>query len=199
MRYARSKNLTPYDVLKIASMIEKETVVPAERRLVAAVIYNRLKQDIPLGIDATIRFAVGNYTKPLSDPELAIDSPYNTRLYGGLPPGPAFDFAFAADANRRERELLDDREPPRQLTMDEALDQARSGAVLLDTRSPESFASGHVRGSINVGLDGRFDEYAGDIRRPGRQGSERWGRYRGRRPCRWKARARRVRAARPAR
>ena len=42
-----------------------------------------------------------------------------------------------------------------------------AGAVLLDTRSPESFASGHLRGSINVGLDGRFAEYAGDVVRLG--------------------------------
>ena len=76
-------------------------------------------------------------------------------------------FAFAADANRRERGLLDDHEAPRQLAVEEALDLARSGAVLLDTRAPESFASGHLRGSINVGLDGRFAEYAGDIVRPG--------------------------------
>jgi UPF0755 protein len=69
-------------------MIEREVQIPAERRLVAAVIYNRLKQDIPLGIDATIRFAVGNYTEPLSPSELETQSPYNTRLYGGLPPGP---------------------------------------------------------------------------------------------------------------
>jgi len=88
MSYAESKNLNVYDVLKIASMIEREVQVPEERRLVAAVIYNRLKQDIPLGIDATTRFAVGNYTKPLSPAELESDSPYNTRIYGGLPPGP---------------------------------------------------------------------------------------------------------------
>ena len=86
--YARSKKLNVYDLLIIASMIEREVQIPAERRLVAAVIYNRLKQDIPLGIDATIRFAVGNYTEPLSPSELETQSPYNTRLYGGLPPGP---------------------------------------------------------------------------------------------------------------
>jgi len=78
-------------------------------------------------------------------------------------------FAFAADANRRERELLDDQEAPSQLTIEAALELAQEGAVLLDTRAPESFASGHVRGSINVGLDGRFAEYAGDIVRPGQQ------------------------------
>lgn len=78
-------------------------------------------------------------------------------------------FAFAADLNRREHELLDDHEAPAALTVDEALELARDGAVLLDTRSHESFASGHLGGSINVGLDGRFAEYAGDIIRPGRQ------------------------------
>jgi hydroxyacylglutathione hydrolase len=78
-------------------------------------------------------------------------------------------FAFAADANRRERELLHEGEPLTPLTVDEALDLARDGAVLLDTRSPESFASGHLRGSVNVGLDGRFAEYAGDVIRPGQR------------------------------
>ena len=78
-------------------------------------------------------------------------------------------FAFAADANKRERELLDDHEAPVAISVDDALALARTGAVLLDTRAPESFASGHLRGSINVGLDGRFAEYAGDIVRPGQQ------------------------------
>jgi glyoxylase-like metal-dependent hydrolase (beta-lactamase superfamily II)/rhodanese-related sulfurtransferase len=78
-------------------------------------------------------------------------------------------FAFAANANRRERELLDDQEPPAPLTVEEALELGRQGAVLLDTRPPETFASGHLRGSVNVGLDGRFAEYAGDIIRPGQK------------------------------
>lgn len=88
MRYARSKNLTTYDVLIIASMVEEEAQLESERPLVAAVIYNRLSDGMPLGIDATIRFATGNYTEPLSESELATDSPYNTRLNAGLPPGP---------------------------------------------------------------------------------------------------------------
>jgi glyoxylase-like metal-dependent hydrolase (beta-lactamase superfamily II) len=77
-------------------------------------------------------------------------------------------FSFAADANRRERDLLDE-DPPNRFSIDDALIHAREGAVLLDTRAPESFASGHLRGSINVGLDGRFAEYAGDVVRPGQQ------------------------------
>jgi uncharacterized YceG family protein len=88
MGYARSKNLTLYDVVTIASMIEREAVVARERPLVAAVIYNRLREGMPLGIDATVRFATGNFTRPLTESELAVDSPYNTRLNAGLPPGP---------------------------------------------------------------------------------------------------------------
>ena len=88
MRYARSKNLTERDVVTIASMVEEEAQLDSERELIAAVIYNRLGEGIPLGIDATIRFATGNYTEPLTESELAVDSPYNTRLNAGLPPGP---------------------------------------------------------------------------------------------------------------
>jgi glyoxylase-like metal-dependent hydrolase (beta-lactamase superfamily II)/rhodanese-related sulfurtransferase len=78
-------------------------------------------------------------------------------------------FAFAADANRRAHDTLDEHQMPVELTFDQALELAAHGAVLLDTRSPESFASGHLRGSVNVGLDGRFAEFAGDVIRPGQQ------------------------------
>ncbi len=89
LRYARSKNLTPYDVLKIASMIEKETVLPRERKLVAAVIYNRLRARMPLGIDATIRYGLKiPGTKSLTKKALASDNPYNSRRFPGLPPTP---------------------------------------------------------------------------------------------------------------
>jgi uncharacterized YceG family protein len=88
MKYAKSKNLTVFDVLTIASMVEDEAGVDSQRGLVASVIYNRLHEGMPLGIDATIRFATGNYTKPLTESELAIDSPYNSRTNVGLPPGP---------------------------------------------------------------------------------------------------------------
>jgi len=89
LSYARSKNLTPYDVLIIASMIEKETAVPRERRLVAAVIYNRLRNRMPLGIDATIRYGLGiPGTESLTKQALRSASPYNTRLHPGLPPTP---------------------------------------------------------------------------------------------------------------
>jgi peptidoglycan lytic transglycosylase G len=87
--YARSKNLTAYDVLIIASMIEKEVIVPKERALVAAVIYNRLHQRMPLGIDATLRYGLGiPPTQAITKQDLASNSPYNTRKFGGLPPTP---------------------------------------------------------------------------------------------------------------
>ena len=88
MKYAKSKNLTVFDVVTIASMVEDEAGVDSQRGLVASVIYNRLRDGMPLGIDATIRFATGNYTRPLTESELAIDSPYNSRTNVGLPPGP---------------------------------------------------------------------------------------------------------------
>lgn len=88
MSYAKSKNLTVFDVLTIASMIEREVAAANQRKLVASVIYNRLHEGMPLGIDSTIRFATGNYTKPLTESELAVESPYNTRTHAGLPPGP---------------------------------------------------------------------------------------------------------------
>ncbi len=89
LRYARSKKLTSYDVLIIASMVEKETLAPDERRLVAAVIYNRLKARMTLGIDATIRYGLNiPGTEALRESQLSSDNPYNTRRFAGLPPGP---------------------------------------------------------------------------------------------------------------
>jgi len=96
LSYAKSKNLTAYDVLTIASMIDREAQLPKERAIVASVIYNRLSQGIPLGIDATIRFATGNWSEPLKQSELAIDSGYNTRTNQGLPPGPIGNPGLAA-------------------------------------------------------------------------------------------------------
>jgi uncharacterized YceG family protein len=93
---ARRRNLTPYDVLVIASMVDREAQLSKERPLIASVIYNRLREGIPLGIDATIRFATNNWTEPLKESELAIDSPYNTRLRQGLPPGPIGSPGLAA-------------------------------------------------------------------------------------------------------
>jgi UPF0755 protein len=89
LTYAHSKNLTDYDVLVIASMIEKETVVPAERKLVSAVIYNRLHAQMPLGIDATLRYGLHiPPTQSILESQLQSDNPYNTRKTTRLPPTP---------------------------------------------------------------------------------------------------------------
>ena len=86
---ARRKNLTPYEVLVIASMVEKEVQVPRERALVAAVIYNRLRAGMPLGIDATIRYGLDiPPTQAILQSQLDSDNPYNTRNRTGLPPTP---------------------------------------------------------------------------------------------------------------
>jgi uncharacterized YceG family protein len=89
MAYAKSKNLTPYDVLIIASMVEKETLAPEERPLVAAVIYNRLHKGMPLAIDATLRYGLNiPPTESIHESQLQSPSPFNTRNHLGLPPTP---------------------------------------------------------------------------------------------------------------
>jgi UPF0755 protein len=95
--YAESKNLTAYEVVIIASMVEEEVLVPKERPLVAAVIYNRLRVGLPLGIDATIRYGLKiPPTEPIHVSELESDSPYNTRKFLGLPPTPISNPGLAA-------------------------------------------------------------------------------------------------------
>ena len=96
LKAAAKKNLTAYDVLIIASMIDKEVQVPKERALVASVIYNRLSQGIPLGIDATTRYETGNYTEQITQADLEADTPYNTRINAGLPPTPIGNPGLAA-------------------------------------------------------------------------------------------------------
>ena len=95
---AKKKNLTPYDVLIIASMVEKEVQVPRERALVAGVIYNRLRLGMTLGIDATIRYGAGvPATESLRESHLEdTTNPYNTRLHAGLPPTPIANPGLAA-------------------------------------------------------------------------------------------------------
>jgi peptidoglycan lytic transglycosylase G len=88
LAYAKKKNLTPYDVLTIASMVDREVAVAKERPLVAAVIYNRLKQGMPLAIDATTRYEFNNYEDQITQSQLDSPSAYNTRIHMGLPPTP---------------------------------------------------------------------------------------------------------------
>lgn len=90
MGYAKSKQLTPYDVVNIAAMVEREARVDKERSLIAKVIYNRLRDKMTLGIDATIQYAVSEvgWETELTQSDLEIDSPYNSRKHTGLPPTP---------------------------------------------------------------------------------------------------------------
>jgi UPF0755 protein len=81
-------NLTPYEILITASLIEEETKVAAERPKVARVIYNRLRQGIPLGIDATSRYEAEVIRGNRNKIDFTSNSPYNTRKVKGLPPTP---------------------------------------------------------------------------------------------------------------
>ena len=96
MSYARSKNLTPYDVLTIASMIEREARVPGDRAKVSAVIYNRLHAGMDLGIDATILYHLGSWTATIHQSDIDSLEPYNTRKHAGLPPTPICSPGLAA-------------------------------------------------------------------------------------------------------
>lgn len=91
VEWARAATLrvTPYQALVIASLIEEEAKEDVERPQISAVIHNRLRLGMKLEIDATIQFAVRKYDgRPLTQSDLEIDSPYNTRRYPGIPPGP---------------------------------------------------------------------------------------------------------------
>ncbi len=94
IRRAHELHVTPYQLLTIASMVEREAQTAHDRPLIAAVIYNRLDQGMPLGIDATIYYAVElqkgipTYTQELTTAQLQTESPYNTRTHTGLPPTP---------------------------------------------------------------------------------------------------------------
>jgi uncharacterized YceG family protein len=94
--YARSKGMTPYDVLIIASIVQKEAGTPHDFPLVASVIYNRLAMHIPLGMDSTTRYEFNDYSKPLTESQLSARSPYNTRLNVGLTPTPIDNPGLAA-------------------------------------------------------------------------------------------------------
>ena len=83
---ARNRDLM--EVITLASLIEEEAKVEAERPLVSAVLANRIKQRMPLQMDSTLQYALNKYGQRLLDADKAVDSPYNTYKYPGLPPGP---------------------------------------------------------------------------------------------------------------
>jgi UPF0755 protein len=77
-----------HGVLTLASIVEEETGLPEERPRIAGVFYNRLVMGMSLGADPTVRFIFRNLTGPIYKSQLEHNSPYNTRKFRGLPPGP---------------------------------------------------------------------------------------------------------------
>jgi len=96
----------------------------------------------------------------------AADKPSFVKLVTeGQPPAPGY-FVYNAILNRKGRELLDEAEMPTALSWDDVKAAMARGAILIDGRTPEEFASGHLRGSVNVGLEGRYAEFAGSVFSP---------------------------------
>jgi len=83
----------------------------------------------------------------------------------GQPVRPHY-FTFDAKRNRQQHRLLDESISPPEMPLDELLERVAAGGIPLDTREPSDFAAGHFRGAINVGLHGRFAEWAGDVLDP---------------------------------
>ncbi len=83
----------------------------------------------------------------------------------GQPPAPGY-FVYNAILNRKGRELLDESEMPTAMTYQQVLDAVRGGAVLVDGRDPEEFALGHLKAAVNIGLEGRYAEFAGSVVKP---------------------------------
>ena len=95
---AAERNITPYEAFIVASLIERETRFDEERPQIARVIYNRLQRKMPLQIDATVIYALGESgtkTRVLLK-DLEVDSPYNTYKIPGLPPTPISNFGRAS-------------------------------------------------------------------------------------------------------
>ena len=81
-------NLSEYELVTVASLVEEESANTEERPLIAGVIYNRIRAGMPLQVDATIQYALGKAKEDLKLDDLEVDSPYNTYKNTGLPPGP---------------------------------------------------------------------------------------------------------------
>ncbi len=96
---AKALGRTPHEIVTIASLIETESPVEAERPIVASVIYNRIKRNIPLGIDQTVVYVAkmqNRWDGTIHKSDIEADSPYNTRKYGGIPPGPISSVSASA-------------------------------------------------------------------------------------------------------
>ncbi len=83
----------------------------------------------------------------------------------GQPPAPGY-FVYDAILNRKDRELLDETKAPTAMSYDQVREAMAKGAILVDGRTPEEFAQGHLRGAVNIGLEGRYAEFAGSVVKP---------------------------------
>ena len=98
---AKALGRKPHEIVTIASLIETESGIESERPTVSSVIYNRLSKNIPLGIDQTVVYVAkmqNRWEGTINRSDLDADSPYNTRKYGGLPPGPISSVSESAIA-----------------------------------------------------------------------------------------------------
>lgn len=84
----RPLGLTPHEVVTVASLVEREARWDSERARIAGVLYNRLRRGMPLQVDATVLYALGQHKERVLYQDLEVDSPYNTYRRAGLPPGP---------------------------------------------------------------------------------------------------------------
>jgi len=84
----KSSKYTLHQIVTLASLIEKEARTDPSRKMVAGILINRLKKGMRLDVDATVRYITENWTRPITQADLNINSPYNTRKVAGLPPGP---------------------------------------------------------------------------------------------------------------
>ena len=85
---AKEMGMTIHETITLASLIEKETGSQSERSLISSVFHNRLKRNMLLQTDPTVIYAISNFDGNIRKKDLSIDSPYNTYMYPGLPPGP---------------------------------------------------------------------------------------------------------------
>ncbi|MFZ4515164.1 MAG: endolytic transglycosylase MltG [Acidimicrobiia bacterium] len=88
LKSSTNNGVTPFETITVASLIQTEAKLDADRPLIAAVVYNRLRDKMPLQIDATLLYARGNKSGPILNSDKQIDSPYNTYKVSGLPPTP---------------------------------------------------------------------------------------------------------------
>jgi len=87
-RYPGAEEFDRHTIMTVASLVEREARIEAERPLVAAVVYNRLEENMPLQFDSTLQYALNKYGQRMLDADKEVDSPYNTYRFRGLPPGP---------------------------------------------------------------------------------------------------------------